>query len=167
MHKALDSVSKHPLVTTAVIIFTILAGLFGVVLWRYTTFTQPIDQFRENIAQTVISMRLKIVDVSEGCKATNSYSQALLQNNIDRLTMVSNLLGIAKGGNIEKKLGLRAQQQLACFVKYNDMLSLRSNICNGEFLTERQMIEWEERIIYDLHHKSDKKINCPYGIKGK
>jgi hypothetical protein len=162
IHRSTDDLARHPMIIILTLISTLLVTWMTIRMGAFT-FDQPTQQLRADVAKTVINMRLKIVDISEGCKSTNSYSQVLQQNNRDRLDLVGQLVAIAKGGDVKKNLGFTAQQELACFIKYNDMLSMRANICDGDFLTENEMKLWEEKIISSLYHKSNKDIKCPYG----
>jgi hypothetical protein len=165
--KAIKETSAHPLMSILMFLFTIILVWLGIRTLLYMAKDQPVEQLQVDTAKIIINIRIKIVNISEGCKGNNTYSQALQRNNEDRLNLVGQLLAMSKGADVKKNLGLKAQDQIACFVKYNDMLSLRTNICEGGFLTEQKMKVWEEKIIHDLNHKSNAKVNCPYDGKAE
>lgn len=164
-HKGVDDASKHPLTAFLMFIFTLVLVWLGIKTLMYMAKDQPLDQLRADLVKTVINARIKIVNISEGCQGTNTYSQVLKKNNSDRVDLMGQLAAISDAGNIGKNLGLAARQQIVCFIQYNDMLNLRSNICNGPFLSEEDMKKWEKEIVHDIYHKSAKQTKCPYEVK--
>ena len=152
-------------------IFSVMSGFGGVLTLFITIYLthfsveEPVKELKTNLSQQVIAIRLKIINIAEGCKEKNdTYTEILKKENEDRIENLDKLIAMtaATSDSLKKALGTDAWAQITCFIKYNDSLSQRKNICDGKFFTEDEMKNWESRIIGSIRKKTDNNADCSW-----
>ncbi len=154
LKKLLTFIRKRELEIFATFLLLLLTGA-----GTYLLLIEPKRQLQRQLTELVINIRTKIVNISTGCKKKGGvYHDTIKQENADRIELLDKLTATGDSVDIAKVLGVRARDQMVCYIKYNDILSNRNNVCKGAFYTETQMKYIESKLIYSLKHKSNEPL---------
>ncbi len=158
--KVLFQLKEIKVFSGIVAMITLVASIYV----AYLEMHKPVAELQAELSKIVAGLRVKIVNIGVGCKHPGSiHGHIVEQENIARVELTDELIGIGESANLKEILGKNAFAELKCFIQYNGMLDQRENICKGPFKTEKEMIDWQLQIYDALHHKSNNILKeCPY-----